>query len=112
MKITTGMISSLIALAAIAALRHSIAFKPAPRASDTKSHPNRADHASSHENAHGTIDHNTATPDELTTLRGIGPAKAQAILEHRPYKSVDELLEVKGIKDGTLEEIKDQITVS
>src|SRR4051794_27784944 len=36
---------------------------------------------------------NSATQRELETLPGIGPARAQSIIGHRPYKSVDDLIE-------------------
>lgn len=54
---------------------------------------------------------NTASQTELESLLGIGPVKAQAIIDGRPYKSTDEIMKVKGIKEGTYEEIQDRITV-
>ncbi len=61
------------------------------------------------------ININTAGEAELTTLKGIGPAKAQKIIgfraEHGVFKSIDELMLVPGIKEGTFSKIKDCITV-
>ena len=54
---------------------------------------------------------NTASQAELESLLGIGPVKAQAIIEGRPYRSVDEVMNVKGIKEGTYDDIRDRITV-
>src|SRR5687768_12788951 len=59
---------------------------------------------------------NTADAAVLSTkITGIGPAKAEAIVEYRkehgPFKSVDELANVKGIGLKTVEKIRDQLTV-
>ena len=59
---------------------------------------------------------NEADADTLVReLKGIGPAKAQAIVDYRTeqgaFVSVDELLEVKGIGVTTLDRIRDQLTV-
>ncbi|MFO1433909.1 MAG: helix-hairpin-helix domain-containing protein [Candidatus Competibacteraceae bacterium] len=61
------------------------------------------------------IDINTATATELATIKGIGPKKAEAIVkyrtEHGAFQSVDDLVKVPGIKDKTLANIKDQVSV-
>ncbi len=49
---------------------------------------------------------NSATPEELDALPGIGPVMAQRIALHRPYGSVDDLLEVPGIGPATLERLR------
>lgn len=54
------------------------------------------------------IDINIASLSELDELVGIGPKYAQAIIDSRPYSSIDGLLKVKGIGEKTLQKIKDQ----
>jgi competence protein ComEA len=54
---------------------------------------------------------NTATRAELEALPEIGPVKAQAIIDARPFSSIEDVMRVKGIKEGTFEQIKDRITV-
>jgi competence protein ComEA len=63
------------------------------------------------------VDINTASSDELSkALKGVGPAKAQAIVQYRekngPFKSADDLTHVKGIGKATLEKNRANITIS
>ena len=53
----------------------------------------------------GLLDLNTATEKELQSIKGIGPVLAARIIAGRPYKSVDDLLKVKGIGQNKLEKI-------
>jgi competence protein ComEA len=62
-------------------------------------------------NSEAKVNINTASQAELESLLGIGPVKAQAIIDGRPYQSAAEIKKVKGIKEGTYEEIRDRITV-
>ena len=65
--------------------------------------------------AAAAINLNTATKEELVALPGIGPSKAQAILDHRnthgPFKAIEELKDVKGIGAKRYEKIKVELTV-
>ena len=54
------------------------------------------------------VDINTASAEELDELYGIGPAKAEAIINSRPFESVNDLINVVGIGEITLNKIKDQ----
>jgi len=55
------------------------------------------------------IDNNSATPDQLKTLVGIGGAYAKGIEEGRPHQSTEDLLKKNVIQSSTYNKIKDQI---
>ena len=52
------------------------------------------------------IDLNTASIEELRSVKGIGPVLAARIVSGRPYNSVDQLEEIRGIGPKTLEKIR------
>lgn len=67
-------------------------------------------------NAFAAVNINTATQEQLETLKGIGAAKAKAIIGHRnkngAFKSVDELEKVPGIGPGLLGKIKGDVALT
>lgn len=65
--------------------------------------------------ADDTVNINTADLATLTTLKGVGASKAQAIITYRhengPFKRPGDLSLVKGISDKMVRDLKDQITL-
>ncbi|MDA3918922.1 MAG: helix-hairpin-helix domain-containing protein [Deltaproteobacteria bacterium] len=62
----------------------------------------------------GKININTATKKELVTLNGVGKKKADRIIEYReehPFEKIEDLKNVQGISQKTLDKNKDLITV-
>ena len=61
------------------------------------------------------VDLNTASSAELQTLPGIGPGRAEAIIDHResqgPFIRIEDILEVSGIGEKTFESIQHLIRV-
>jgi competence protein ComEA len=61
------------------------------------------------------IDINRADASELAQLHGIGPARAEAIVAEResngPFRSVDDLVRVKGLGQSVIERNRDRVTV-
>ena len=63
-----------------------------------------------------TVNINTATKEELTSLKGIGEKRAQEIINYRtkngPFKSVDDLEKVPGIGPGIMKQIRSEVTTT
>jgi competence protein ComEA len=67
------------------------------------------------EEAEGLININQASASELATLPGIGEVRAEAIIAYRTahgsFRSIEEIMNVSGIKEGLFEKIRGYITV-
>ena len=103
---TTLAVSGLVGLDLVSPYGHA-----APRGRTVRPAP-----AASAEEKGAPVNINTADLDQLTTLPGIGKSIAQRIIdyrkEHGPFKSVDELLGVRGIGERSLSRIKDRVTIA
>jgi competence protein ComEA len=66
--------------------------------------------------AFATVDLNTASQEELQAVKGIGKKKAKAIVDYRqangPFKSVDDLDNVKGFGKKTVKKLGKELTVA
>lgn len=88
---------------------------PAPAALAPQTTPAKTDAAKpaakteTHAAKGDLIDINAATADQLDALKGIGKARAEAIVKGRPYKGKDELVQKKIIPQSVYDDIKDKI---
>ena len=66
--------------------------------------------------ATAAVNLNTATPEQLDAVKGIGASKAKAIVEYRNkngnFKSVDDLKNVKGFGAKSVDKLRPELTVS
>ena len=67
-------------------------------------------------NTFAAVNINTATKEELQSLKGVGPSKAKAIIDYRtkngPFKTADDLNNVPGFGDKSTAKLKSSVTVS
>ena len=98
---------SLLLAQPVAAQTPSPPKSPSTPAANAPSQPNATTGKS--EPAPGLIDINSASAEELDKLPGVGPARAKAIIEHRPYHGKDDLTNKKIIPENVYNEIKDKI---
>lgn len=65
--------------------------------------------------AQAAVDINTATLSELESVKGLGPAKAKAIVAYRdkngPFKNLDDLDKVKGFGRASIKRLEGELTV-
>ena len=91
---TVGSVALPVAWAQAPTAAPPAAKPDAPKAADKKAAP---------------IDINSASADELKTLPGIGDAYAKKIVDGRPYKGKDDIVNKKIVPKATYDKIKDQI---
>jgi competence protein ComEA len=84
----------------VAVLLSMLAFQPVAEAEPTK--------------LEGVVNINTASPEQLELLPGVGPAKARLIVEYREkhaFRTVEELARVKGIGPKTVRRLRPNLVV-
>jgi competence protein ComEA len=92
----------LIAAAAIALLA-------ATGTAFAKDEPKKPATATAPAKAEALLDLNSASRDELMKLKGVGDARADAIIKGRPYKGKNELLDKKIVPENVYNDIKDKV---
>lgn len=94
---------------AAAALSALLALPVVAQTPSSPSNSTRAGALSATQPRSGLIDINSASPQELDKLPGIGTKRAQAIIANRPYKTKDELTQRKVIPQNVYDQIADKI---
>jgi competence protein ComEA len=106
------MLNRLVTLLAVAVIAGGLLSAPDAWAQAKKSAPATAPakaDTKAEEKKSGLLDLNTASADELKALPGIGEAYSKKIIENRPYKRKDELVQRNVIPRATYDKIKNQI---
>lgn len=104
-------IKPLVTVGGMPAAASSAATKASSAVQAAKAAPAEAKKAAKAAVPSGPVNINTASKEQLESLPGIGPKKAQTIIDGRPYQKTEDIMKVKGIKQGIYNKIKDQITV-
>ena len=103
-------------LAGVAFAQQDQQPQPAPPIGDQSTYPSETHKMSPAEkrdtvSAHGqAVDLNTANKKDLAALPGVGPDRAQSIIDARPFNSKEDLLRKKLIPQSTWDQIKDRVT--
>lgn len=91
------------------------AYPAAASQTASDSQAGQTEKSAGEQDADGRVNLNTASEAELMTLSGIGQSKAEAILLYREthggFSSIEEIMNVDGIKEGSYNRIKDSIKV-
>ncbi|GAA4415873.1 ComEA family DNA-binding protein [Quisquiliibacterium transsilvanicum] len=87
-------------LAALAIAAAPLAHSPDARAADPKAAPAQTG---------AKLDLNSASAEELATLKGIGPVRAEAIVKGRPYKGKDDLVRRKIVPQSVYDQIREDV---
>jgi DNA uptake protein ComE-like DNA-binding protein len=105
MKKLHALIAAALASAGIALALAPVSYAAdAPKTDAKKAEPQKADAKKAE-----LMDINSASEKDLMTLKGIGDARAKAIVKGRPYKGKNELVDKKIIPEAVYNDIKDQI---
>ena len=77
--------------------------------------PNYSEYTETQGAEDGKVNLNLASKEELMTLPGVGASKAESIIsyreEHNGFKSIEEIMEITGIKEGLFNKVKDYIKI-
>lgn len=90
-------------LAALAIAAAPLTHSPDARAAEPKAA------AAAAAKAGPKLDLNSASAEELATLKGIGPVRAEAIVRGRPYKGKDDLVRRKILPQSVYDQIRDDV---
>jgi competence protein ComEA len=105
-KIAALLTASLFALAGAAIAQDK---KAAPAPAPAKKEAASPEKPAAAEKKAELMDINSASEKELATLKGVGEARAKAIVKGRPYKGKNELLDKKIVPENVYNDIKDLI---
>lgn len=112
--IISFLLSTITTLYSYTALSSTVDTEAKPLSQETLTESSTAISADKYEGIEITVNINTGTLDQLATLLlGIGEKKAQLIIDYRtkygPFKSIEELMQVKGIGMSTIEKNRNRI---